>query len=136
MYQLLMYNMESPDKSRKIKAIATRMKLRFRVVEPEEFSLPLGRLAEIPGGEAMPEGDGTPFGEEMLVLCNVPGAAFQNFLAQLRAQKVPVTLKAALTEYNISWSSTKLYREIAAEHQAMLEGKWNIHRQDSSGNKE
>lgn len=73
MYQLLMYNMESSDKSRKIKAIAARMKLRFRVVEPEEFSLPLGRLAEIPGGEAMPEGDGTPFGEEMLVLCNVPG---------------------------------------------------------------
>lgn len=121
MVNLLIYNIAG-DKLRKIQTLAIRLGFRTRVVKPEEYALPLGQLAQLSGAETLAPGDGTPFEEEMLVLCNVSSQAFQAFLSGLRSQKTPVTLKAVLTEHNLSWSSSRLHAAIRAEHEAMRQG--------------
>ena len=65
---------------------------------------------------------------QMLVLCNVSGQAFQAFLSGLRTQKTPVALKAMTTEHNLSWSSSKLHGELAAEHENMKKVQKTIHK--------
>lgn len=126
MHQLLIYNMGA-EKLRKIQTLAIRLGFCTRVVKPEEYMLPLGQLAGRPGAEALQPGDGTPFDDEMLVLCNVPSQTFQAFLAGLRTQKTPVTLKAVLTEHNASWSSSALHGAIREEHEAMSRRKNSPH---------
>lgn len=128
MVNLLLYNIANPDKLRKIQTLAIRLGFRTRVVRQEEFDLPIGALVELPGAEALESGDGTPFSDEMLVLCNVSAQAFQAFLSGLRTQKTPVALKAMTTEHNVSWSSSKLHRELASEHENMKKAQKTIHK--------
>ena len=128
MVNLLLYNIASPEKLRKIQTLAIRLGFRTRVVRQEEFALPIGALVELPGAEALESGDGTAFSDEMLVLCNVSGQAFQAFLSGLRTQKIPVALKAMTTEHNVSWSSSKLHGELAAEHENMKKVQKTIHK--------
>lgn len=124
MNNLLMYNIP-PEKARRIKAIALQLGFRIRVVKPEEYGQSVGCLAGLP--ETKVQGGAEPFAEEMLVLCGVEGPAFHSFLAQLRSKKVPVTLKAVLTEHNAAWSSSKLHASISQEHEAMRTAGKSIH---------
>ena len=128
MVNLLLYNIASPEKLRKIQTLAIRLGFRTRVVRQEEFALPIGALVELPGAEALESGDGIPFLDEMLVLCGVSAQAFQAFLSGLRTQKTPVALKAMTTEHNVSWSSSKLHGELAAEHENMKKVQKTIHK--------
>ena len=128
MVNLLLYNIASPEKLRKIQTLAIRLGFRTRVVRQEEFALPIGALVELPGAAALESGDGTPFLAEMLVLCGVSAQAFQAFLSGLRTQKTPVALKAMTTEHNVSWSSSKLHGELAAEHENMKKVQKTIHK--------
>ena len=128
MVNLLLYNIASPEKLRKIQTLAIRLGFRTRVVRQEEFALPIGALVELPGAEALESGDGTAFSDEMLVLCGVNAQAFQAFLSGLRTQKTPVALKAMTTEHNVSWSSSKLHGELAAEHENMKKVQKTIHK--------
>ena len=59
MVNLLLYNIASPEKLRKIQTLAIRLGFRTRVVRQEEFALPIGALVELPGAEALESGDGT-----------------------------------------------------------------------------
>ena len=129
MYDLLMYRIP-PEKSRIIKAIALRHGFRIRVVRPEETGISVGSLADIPGTAQAGKGSAEPFGDEMLVLCNVPQDAFHSFLAQLRAKEVPVTLKAVVTEHNTGWTFARLHENLVEEHRAMLEAKKDTHTND------
>ncbi len=126
MYNLLMYRIPQ-EKSRIIKAIALQHGFRVRVVKPEETGFSVGTLADIPGAVQAGKGSTEPFEEEMLVLCNVPQDAFHSFLAQLRAKKVPVPLKAVVTEHNTGWTFARLHENLSEEHRAMLEAKKSIH---------
>ncbi len=126
MYNLLMYQI-LPEKSRIIKAIALQHGFRIRVVKPEETGLSVGALADLPGAVQAGKGSTEPFEDEMLVLCNVPQDAFHSFLAQLRAKKVPVILKAVVTEHNTGWTFARLHENLAEEHRAMLEAKKGAH---------
>lgn len=128
MVNLLLYNIAAPEKLRKIQTLAIRLGFRTRVVRQEEFALPIGALVELPGAEALESGDGTPFLDEMLVLYGVSAQAFQAFLSGLRTQKTPVALKAMTTEHNLSWSSSKLHGELAAEHENMKKVQKTIHK--------
>ena len=128
MVNLLLYNIASPEKLRKIQTLAIRLGFRTRVVRQEEFALPIGALVELPGAEALESGDGTAFLDETLVLCGVSAQAFQAFLSGLRTQKTPVALKAMTTEHNVSWSSSKLHGELAAEHENMKKVQKTIHK--------
>lgn len=125
MTNILMVNIARLDKRLKIAAIANRLGLSVKTVAPQDFAKPLGVLAG--AAENLPEGEGTPFSEEMLVLCNIDEGTFHEFLGQLRSQKVPVALKAVLTEHNAAWSVSALYRAVSQERQAMTQGRKSPH---------
>lgn len=120
MVNVLLINIPRMDKRLKIAAIANRLGLSVKTVGSADFGHAIGTLAGLPG--AYPEGEGTPFEDEMLVLCGIEERTFHELLSQLRSQKVPVTLKAMLTEHNASWSVSALHEAILEEHEAMQKG--------------
>lgn len=126
MNHLLMYNIP-PEKAGKIKAIALRHGFRIRVVQPEEFGRSIAALAGFP--ETQVQGEETVFSDEMLVLCGVEGRAFHSFLAQLREKKVPVVLKAVLTEHNAFWTSSKLHESLVQESEMLKNAGKSVHNQ-------
>ena len=126
---LLLYNI-SADKLKKIRVILLRLGLQGRVVTPEEFMLPVGQLAGLDGlspAETAQEGAEEAFREEMLVMCDLPSAVFSAFLNALRQNRCTVALKAVLTQTNAGWSSARLHRELAAEHEAMRNAAKSVH---------
>ena len=127
MTNVLLVNIPRMDKRLKIAAIANRLGLSVKTVGSADFSKAVGTLAGLP--EAYPEGEGTPFDGEMLVLCGVEEGTFHQFLSQLRSRKVPVALKAVLTEHNAAWSVSKLHGAIQQEHEAMQKGLMSPHKQ-------
>ena len=116
---VLLYNI-SADKLKKIRVILLRLGLQGRVVTAEEFALPVGQLAGLGAAEE-------PFREEMLVMCDLPSAVFSAFLNALRQNRCTVALKAVLTQTNAGWSSARLHRELAAEHEAMRNAAKSVH---------
>jgi hypothetical protein len=126
---VLLYNI-SADKLKKIRVILLRLGLHGRVVTPEEFMLPVGQLAGIEGlspAETAQEDAGEVFREEMLVMCDLPSAVFSAFLNALPQNRCTVALKAVLTQTNAGWSSQRLHRELAAEHEAMRNAAKSVH---------
>lgn len=126
---VLLYNI-SAEKLKKIRVILLRLGLTGRVVRPEEFALPVGQLAGLDGlspAETAQEGAEEAFREEMLVMCDLPSTVFSAFLNALRHNRCPVALKAVLTETNAGWSSERLHRALAAEHEAMRNAAKSVH---------
>ena len=126
MTNILMVNIARLDKRLKIAAIANRLGLSVKTVSAPDFARPGWVLAGV--AEDLPDGDGGPFSEEMLVLCSLDEGTFHEFLAQLRSQKVPVALKAVLTEHNAAWSVSALYQAISQERRAMEQGRKSPHK--------
>lgn len=114
---VLLYNIRDEKKRLGILLLLHRLGLRPREVAPEEQGQPLGLLLGLAG--YAPGGDGERFPDEMLVMHALSRAQFNALLDGLRRGKTPVALKAVVTEHNVAWSSAKLHRELAAEHEAM-----------------
>ena len=126
---VLLYNI-SADKLKKIRVILLRLGLQGRVVTAEEFALPVGQLAgleDFSPAETAQADAGEAFREEMLVMCDLPSPLFSAFLNALRQNRCTVALKAVLTETNAGWSSIRLHRELAAEHEAMRNAAKSVH---------
>lgn len=126
---VLLYNI-SADKLKKIRVILLRLGLQGRVVTAEEFTLPVGQLAgleDFSPAETAQVDAGESFREEMLVMCGLPSPLFSAFLNALRQNRCTVALKAVLTETNAGWSSIRLLRELAAEHEAMRNAAKSVH---------
>ena len=115
---VLLYNI-GKEKLPKIKFILFKLGLSAREVSPAEFDRPIGYLAGLEGFDAAETDAGEPFAGEMLVLCGLSSAQFSAFLNALRQNRCAVALKAVLTETNAGWSAARLYRELAAEHEAL-----------------
>ena len=106
---VLLYNLDSP-KGAKIRRMCLPLGLRARLVQPEEYGLPLGELA-----------DGA-------VPCT--GPLLDRFLQGFRRNKIPpVALKAVLTPTNRSWDSAALHSELLREREAIQAGQ-AAHRKD------
>ena len=115
---LLMYNLEN-EKGSKIKLICLKLRIKIRVVKPEEYLQPLGAVAGLePGNNSLYQGEG--FGDEMLVMVNFANDMLNSFLQEMRKHQLkPVALKAVLTPTNAGWSSIALHDEIKKEHEVM-----------------
>lgn len=113
----LLYNISDPGKRMKIKLCLYKLGIGCIDVAPEDFGRPVGQLL---GLETAASGeDAEPFSEEMLVMHALSSRQFSALLDALRRERVPVALKAVVTETNQTWSSSRLHRELAAEHAAM-----------------
>ena len=134
MAKALLYNLSGKDKLTKIRFLLFKLGLEGREVSPDEFGLPIGKLAGLEGFESDAPEAGEDFTEEMLVMCGLSSPQFNALLAGLRQNRTTVALKAVLTETNAAWSSRRLHRELAAEHAAMQNlrpkdaAKHSIHR--------
>ena len=124
---VLLYNLDSP-KGAKIRRMCLPLGLRTRLVQPEEYGLPLGELAD----GAVPETPwtGEQFADEMLLLVNCTGPLLDRFLQGFRRNKIPpVALKAVLSPTNRSWDSAALHSELLREREAIQAGQ-TAHRKD------
>ncbi len=109
----------SQEKEAALRKICSRQGIKFKVVPPEEFGLPLNVLfGFVPQGAVSPKK--TPsFQEEMLLMYQLNGSAMDKFLRALRQAEVTIPLKAVLTPTNSTWLPQDLLQELQKEHEAM-----------------
>lgn len=117
---ILMYNCSGPEFS-KLRQIFAMLRLRMRVVGPEQYHLTLAELAEGKGeaGEAA-----EPIAEAMLVFCGLNEALLNQVLEVIRVAKLPpIPLKAVLTATNREWNTLQLREELLKEREAIAAQK-------------
>ncbi len=132
----LLFHMEDA-KAEKLSRVLARLGIAVRRVEPEEYGLPLGLLAGLPGsfllaGRDRIFGSGAEgaFGpkeaevdQEMLVFSGLTGRELDRALSSMRGAGVSgIALKAVLTETNRFWNARQLIWELKREHEAMRKG--------------
>lgn len=122
MANVLLYNIDK-EKLAKLSVVLLRSGLRWRVVSPAEYALPIGELAAAASLPAESETEMPPFTEELLVMNDFSPRQFNDFLNALRRSKVSIPLKAVVTETNAHWSSAELYQQLCAEREAMGMGE-------------
>ena len=120
---ILFYNLEN-EKGRRLKLICLKLKIRIKLITPEQYHLPIGCLAgvmESSGDEAIYTGTG--FCDEMLVMRDFDNRLLDRFLLEFKKNKIErVGLKAVLTSENVSWNSLQLHDELKKEHEATKNG--------------
>ena len=120
MAEIVMFNIEK-SKAVKIKMLCRKFFMEATEVSKEDFgctiSYLLGKSEDREGAE------NSDFTEEMLFFADVNGGLLSIFLDRLKRKKVSVDLKAVKTETNVNYTAYELYREISAEHEAMVRGK-------------
>ena len=123
MTEILMFNLNG-KKAIEIKNICRSLNIGYREVPKSDYSLILGNILGIINDDT--RGEDADFSEEMLYLIDFSDGMLNIFLKLLRSKKCSVALKAVMTETNINYTPTELYKEISAEHEAMQSGK-SIH---------
>ncbi len=120
MSEVLLYNIET-QKELKIKMLCHKLNIGFRTVKKDEYGYKLSYLLQLSSdGE---KGYDADFDDELMYLSNIDGGMLTVFLSQLRKQKTPVELKAVRTDTNVGFTSSQLYKEISAEHNAIKRGE-------------
>ena len=132
---VLLYHFDR-QKAQRIKKALARHAVSVREVAPEEYSLPLGILAGLPGSflfgpggssarEAAGETEGdrkqaTVPDQEMLVFAGITRQELDHILETLRKNALSgIALKAMLTETNRFWNGIQLFAELKKEHMLM-----------------
>ncbi len=109
----------SQEKEAALRKICSRQGIKFKVVPPEEFGLPLNVLfGFVPQGAVSPK-ETPSFQEEMLLMYQLNGSAMDKFLRALRQAEVTIPLKAVLTPTNSTWLPQDLLQELQKEHEAV-----------------
>ena len=115
-----MYNCSGPEFS-KMRQIFAMLRLRMRVVNPDQYHVALGELA---AGKGEPGEQAEALPEAMLVFCGLSSALLHQVLEVIRlAQLPPIGLKAVLTETNQEWNTRQLYEELLKEREAIAAQK-------------
>lgn len=121
MADVLLCNIRNREKLKKLRFILLKLGIRGEAVNPEQAGLCPGALLGMPDysqAEASPlPGDYEP--REMLVMHELSSLQFSSLLSALRQERVPIALKAVVTQTNAAWPLYRLQRELAAEHEAM-----------------
>ena len=122
MGELLLFNIQDPEKKTAIRLTALRLGLRYREILPERQGETLEvLLSGKAANPAQPEGEA--FADELLLMHALSQAEFHELLDTLRSEGQSVRLKAVVTEHNRKWTAQRLYRELCAEEQAMQRWK-------------
>ena len=122
MGELLLFNIQDPEKKTAIRLTALRMGLRCREILPERQGEKLEAL--LTGAAANPaQQEGEAFTDELLLMHALSQVEFHELLDTLRREGQSVRLKAVVTEHNRKWTAQRLHRELCAEEQAMQRWK-------------
>lgn len=121
---LLCYNLGG-ERLRGARMAAMRLKIRCRIVGPQEFGVPLGALCD---GLPAPAAQAEPFSDEMLVMAYFPAGMMDVFLQLLRRMGAGgIALKAVLTPVNAAWDGARLREELSREREALRSGAGPAH---------
>ena len=115
----LLFNFHDAQKLQKVRFALFKLGVTGRVVDAADFGQPVGYLCGLEGFSPAEVPDDGGFSDEMLVLCDLSGTQLDALLSALRRSRAVVSLKAVVTEENVSWSAKKLHGEIRQEHEAM-----------------
>jgi len=120
MAMALLYNVKTAQKMTQIRAILARLGIECLDVLPADYQKLIGELVGYACSIPVETGDEKePFTEEMMVLYDLDGLQFQALLDQMRDDHCRIGLKAVVTEHNVRWTSTQLYRELVREREAV-----------------
>ena len=122
MGELLLFNIQDPEKKTAIRLTALRLGLRCREILPERQGETLEAL--LSGAAANPaQQEGEAFTDELLLMHALSQVEFHELLDTLRREGQSVRLKAVVTDHNRTWTARRLHRELCAEEQAMQRWK-------------
>ena len=114
---VLFYNLEN-KKGSALRLLCLKLRIRVRVVKPEEYLMPVGALAGLTESVNVPCDQN--FQDEMIVMVNFGSKLLNQLLNEMRAMHQPgVALKAVLTPTNMNWNSVQLHEALLREHQAV-----------------
>ena len=120
--KVLLYHFEDGEKLKKfVFMMAVRLKMKLKVVEYKDYNKTLDYLLNGNSEEENP-GDytGEDMEEPMMVMQGLSGRRMDEMLRTIKMNCIPpITLKAVVTEHNISWDSMKLYEELKSERQKL-----------------
>ena len=117
MEKAILFNITG-DKKKKLQFLLMQYGITAVEGTLEDCNRPLGRLLHKEGhfpGTTMD----SPFFEELMVLDGLTAQQFHGLLNGMQMLQAQVTYKAVTTEHNLSWTPSRLYRELVAEHEAM-----------------
>ena len=117
MAKVLLFNITG-DKQKKLHFLCMQYGITALEGRGEDCNKPLGSILGKAGYSDAASLD-APFSEEMLVLDGLSPDQFHGLLNGMQMLQAPVTYKAVTTEHNLSWTPSRLLRELMAEHEAM-----------------
>lgn len=117
---VLFYNLDN-EKGRKLKLICLKLKLKIRIIYPEQYFEPIGFLAGLAKVTSSKKPfNETGFSDEMLVMKGFDNRLLDLFLLEFKKNHIErIHLKAVITDQNMYWDSIKLHAELISEHEAM-----------------
>ncbi|MBO5570765.1 MAG: DUF3783 domain-containing protein [Oscillospiraceae bacterium] len=116
MATLLLFNIHDEEKRTAIRLLSLRLGYSVQDVLPEQQNT---KISELLSG-AKPAGQNPiSFTDEMMVMSGFSSQDMHTLLDGMRNNGCPVRLKCIVTETNKSWTAVRLYKELAAEDQAM-----------------
>ena len=122
MGELLLFNIQDPEKKTAIRLTALRLGLRCREILPERQGETLeALLSGEAANPAQPEGES--FADELMLMHALTQAEFHELLDTMRREGKSIRLKAVVTEHNRKWTAQRLHRELCAEEEAMKRWK-------------
>ena len=121
MPEVLLYNINDPEKLRRLRTVLLRQGIAARAVAYEDYGHPVGFLTGYEGFAPAAPYTGEDFTDEMLLLDGFSSGGLSAFLDALRAARATVALKAVVTEHNAAWSSAELHAAVKEEHETMRE---------------
>ena len=120
MATLLLFNIQDERKRTAIRLLSMRLGFDFRDVQPEQQNV---KIIDLLSGTDERNPVLAPFTDEMMVMHRFPSQDMHTLLDTMRNNGCSVKLKCIVTETNKSWTASRLYRELAAEEQAMNQRK-------------
>ena len=122
MGELLLFNIQDPEKKTAIRLTALRLGLSCREIPPKRQGETLEAL--LSGDAANPlQKEGEAFADELMLMHALAQEEFHELLDTLCREGQSVRLKAVVTEHNRKWTARRLHRELCAEEQAMQRWK-------------
>lgn len=119
---VLLFHIEDPGRLSAIRRALLPLKLRVKVISPEDYCQPVGYLAGAPDIAPVSQtGNQEEFSEEMMVMAWLSSRRVDQVLAALRKQGIGrINYKAVLTSENQHWDCRRLYEELKTEHEAFI----------------
>lgn len=106
-----------PKTQKQVAQLLRPYDISVRTVSREQYTVPLGVLLGLrKAGHVLPS-LGFEFAEPMLLMHGLPDDMVDAVLAQLKAAKISIDLKAITTPTNLEWNAMQMYAELRRERE-------------------